>query len=198
MDYLYSTAAGVFSSLDAKDVLLWLLGLAVSLLTFWLGYRKTIGARQERARQANTELERLVLRSILLDQNRLSADDIQAIRRAKASDFQVSLAQLSDTSLLLDIIFLRVSENDYIETKAKRAAVRHIRQVTSSDRVELRAKRERYKTIVNRGEFFLALISVIAGTVAFAAASTISTTKSSLAAVLVAVALMTVVTVFVA
>jgi hypothetical protein len=43
------------------------LGAAVSVGLFLIGYRQTVGARRERAKAASVELERTLLKRVLLE-----------------------------------------------------------------------------------------------------------------------------------
>ncbi len=42
-------------------------GIAISIALFIVGYRKTVGARNERVLAANRDLERVVLRRMVLE-----------------------------------------------------------------------------------------------------------------------------------
>jgi hypothetical protein len=43
------------------------IGIAVSILLFWLSYRQTIGAKKERTKNANRSLHRAVMRRMALE-----------------------------------------------------------------------------------------------------------------------------------
>ena len=50
--------------MDLLNIVLAVLGTAVSILLFVIAHRQTIGARQERVRTANDEIEKILVRRI--------------------------------------------------------------------------------------------------------------------------------------
>jgi hypothetical protein len=90
------------------------IGIAVSLVLFWLGYRQTIGARDERAAAANADVERLILRRILTGTNWIQRSALDRVFRAKAQDYRVSRDSLMSVDQLIDTLFCRVLENDLV------------------------------------------------------------------------------------
>lgn len=56
--------------------LLPLLGVAVSVVLSIWGYHQIVGARRERIRAANNELERILIRRIVLESYQPTVDDL--------------------------------------------------------------------------------------------------------------------------
>ena len=77
-----------------------IIGIAVSVSLFLLGYRQTIGARRERIRAANAELERILVRRIVLEKYTPTQMDLSRLIDGKAGDYRVRRADLiSETPL---------------------------------------------------------------------------------------------------
>ncbi len=67
-----------------QDVALGLGGIAVSVVTFAIGYRQTIGARQARAQAADEAVVDMLLRRLVLEQLELSTEEVQRAVNGKA------------------------------------------------------------------------------------------------------------------
>ncbi len=91
-----------------------LITIAISVVLFLLGYRQTIGAKKERIRSANGEIERILVRRIVLDAYRPRVEYVGRLIDGKARDFQVRPTDLLSESQFLNNIFTRVVETDFI------------------------------------------------------------------------------------
>ena len=96
-----------------------ILGVGVSILLFFLGYRKTIGARKERAASANRDIEAILVRR-LVQENRLpTKDEISRVLDTKARDFRVRTSQLLADIQFINNAFTRVLESDFISIEQR-------------------------------------------------------------------------------
>lgn len=89
-------------------------GIVVSLLTFWLGYRQTIGAKQERIQRTNEEIEAIVLKRILLEEMAPSFEDLARLIAGKAIAVRLNRADIRKPADLATLLWTRVVENDLI------------------------------------------------------------------------------------
>lgn len=96
------------------NYLLTLLSIFVSVGLFLFGYRQTIGARRERARTANTDLEKVLLKRIVLEMYQPSAKDLTRLINGKARDHRVRPRDLLSEVELLEVMFTRIIESDFI------------------------------------------------------------------------------------
>ena len=96
------------------EYILGIAGIAVSVGLFFLGYRQTIGARKERTRSANEEIEKILVRRIVLEEYAPRVEDIARLIDGKARDFHVRPMDLLSEGQLLNNIFTRVVETDFI------------------------------------------------------------------------------------
>ena len=113
-DQYSSAVGGTLRAKTMSEYVLGILGIAVSVGLFLLGYRQTIGAKKERVRAGNSEIEKILVRRIVLEGYTPSASDIGRIIDGKARDFRVHPPDLLSESQLLNNIFTRVIETDFI------------------------------------------------------------------------------------
>lgn len=90
------------------------LGIAVSIVTFLIGYRQTIGARKERTRAANASLHRAILRRMVLEDYCPTTADLERLAEGKAREFQVRQSDLASPSQVLNALFTDVFDSDLI------------------------------------------------------------------------------------
>lgn len=91
-------------------------GVAVSVVLSVVGYRQTIGAKKERIRAANSDLERIVLRCIMLDRDLPEESDISRLIKGKSIDHRVRPSDLISVTQLLNVVYTRIVESDLIDS----------------------------------------------------------------------------------
>lgn len=94
--------------------ILGIVGITVSMGLFLIGYRQTIGAKKERVNSANAEIEKILVRRIVLEGYTPNPVDVSRLLEGKARDFRVRAADLLSESQILNSIFTRVVETDFI------------------------------------------------------------------------------------
>jgi len=97
-----------------ENYLLGILGILVSIATFLLGYRQTVGAKKERIRTANKEIENLLVRRIVLEQLVPTRESINRLMNGKSRDFRVKVSDLYSEAQTLNVIYTRIIETDLI------------------------------------------------------------------------------------
>ncbi|WP_457933796.1 restriction endonuclease [Pseudoalteromonas sp. SCSIO 43210] len=90
------------------------IGIAVSILLFWLSYRQTIGAKKERTKNANKSLHRAVMRRMVLEDYSPQYKDISRIIEGKAREFNTSSNDMLSEEQLLNSIYTEVFDSDLI------------------------------------------------------------------------------------
>ncbi len=96
------------------DYFLGALGIIVSVVLFLIGYRQTIGAKKERIIAANSEIEKIILRRVVLENYDPSITDLARLLEGKARDFRVKTHDLLSEAQILNCIFTRIIETDLI------------------------------------------------------------------------------------
>lgn len=97
-----------------ENYLLSILGIAVSIMLFLIGYRQTIGAKKERIKSANSEVEKIMVRRIVLESYTAKLIDIARLIEGKARDFRVKVGDLLSDSQIMNCIYTRIVETDLI------------------------------------------------------------------------------------
>jgi hypothetical protein len=97
-----------------ENYLLRFLGIAVSIFLFLIAYRQTIGAKKERIKLANSEVEKIMVRRIVLESYAPKLIDISRLIEGKARDFRVKVGDLLSESQIMNCIYTRIVETDLI------------------------------------------------------------------------------------
>jgi len=87
-----------------------------------IGYRQTVGAKKERIISANAEIEKILVRRIVLESFTPSIIDLSRLLEGKARDFRVKVGDLLSESQVLNSIYTRIIETDLL-TQAQRQEV---------------------------------------------------------------------------
>lgn len=90
------------------------LGILVSLILFVIGYRQTIGARKERAKNANSSVHRAIMRRMVLENYAPAYIDVTRLIEGKAREFQVSGNSLYSEEQVLNSLYTEVFDSDLI------------------------------------------------------------------------------------
>jgi hypothetical protein len=101
-------------------------GILVSVLLFIIGYRHTVGAKKERTRGANTDVEKIVVRRIVLEGYTPTRADIARLLQGKARDFRVADDELLSEGQLLNTVYTRIVESDLIPTDQREEILKRI------------------------------------------------------------------------
>ena len=96
-----------------------ILGVGVSILLYFLGYRKTIGARKERAASANRDIEAILVRRLVQENHLPTTDEISRVLDTKARDFRVRTSQLLSDYQFINNAYTRVLESDFISIEQR-------------------------------------------------------------------------------
>ena len=105
------------------------LGIAVSVGLFLFGYRRTEGARKVRVTAANVDLERILVRRIVVDKYIPKEIDISRLTEGKARDHRVRATDLLSTDQLLNAAYTRVVESDLIPSDQREEILNRIEPV---------------------------------------------------------------------
>lgn len=97
-----------------ETYLLTFFGILVSVGLFLLGYRQTVGAYKERVQTANTDLEKVLLKRIVLELYRPTTENLSRLINGKAQDHRVKRRDLLSEVQFLEILFTRIVESDFI------------------------------------------------------------------------------------
>jgi hypothetical protein len=91
-----------------------LVGIAASVFLFLLSYRQTIGAKKERVRIANNEIQQTIVKRIILESYTPNVADLSRLIDGKARDYRVNANDLMSITQILNTVFTRIIESDLI------------------------------------------------------------------------------------
>lgn len=114
------------------DYILGIAGIGLSIALFLIGYRKTIGAKKERIRSANAEIEKILVRRIILEEYTPEVEHIARLIDGKARDFRVRTGDILSESQFLNNIFTRVVETDFIQREQREAVLSRLAPVVAT------------------------------------------------------------------
>jgi hypothetical protein len=95
------------------------LGIVVSVGTFLIGYRQTIGAKKERVANANLEIERILVRRVVMEKYHPVISDLARLIDGKARDFRVRPEDLISEDQLLNTLYTRIVETELIPSEQR-------------------------------------------------------------------------------
>ena len=91
-----------------------LVGIAASVLLFLLSYKQTVGAKKERVRIANNEIQQTIVKRIILESYTPNVADLSRLIDGKARDNRVKANDLMSITQILNTVFTRIIESDLI------------------------------------------------------------------------------------
>jgi hypothetical protein len=110
------------------------LGALLSLVLFGISYRQTIGARKERARIADAEMERTLMKRIVLEDGDFNPTALDRYVGGKAREYRVRVSSLLSPADLLANVSRRILDDDFLESKVRKDVL--VRIASMIDAVE--------------------------------------------------------------
>src|ERR1035437_5200869 len=105
-----------------------LIGIGVSLVLFFFGYRQTVGARKERARNALAAILRALIRRLILEEYDPAPGDIARLRDGKAAAFQLRPTDLPDEEAVVTRAFTEVFDSDLVPSTVRVSVEERLRR----------------------------------------------------------------------
>src|ERR1043165_6787136 len=105
-----------------------LAGIGLAVFLFLIGYRQTVGARKERVRASNVDVQKILLRRVVLERYAPNVADIARIIEGKAREFRVRPDDLLSEEQILNGLYTSVVESDLIPPEQRREAIDRISQ----------------------------------------------------------------------
>jgi len=102
------------------------IGILVSVGLFLVGYRQTVGAKKERVATANQEVEKILVRRVVLEGYTPDLDGVGRLIEGKARDFRVRASDLWSEEQVLNSIFTRVVESDFVSQEKREEILRRL------------------------------------------------------------------------
>lgn len=154
---------------EASSILLGLLGIFVSVATFLISYKQTIGARKERARNVIGEINKTLYRNLILEEFVPSLEDLNRMLSSKILECRIKEGDLPAEIDFLNALYTRLIEDELIETNIKDKLIAKIDEKIKSEIKNLFLEEPTEKKS-DRDKYFLsssALLSLFMGMMVF-------------------------------
>ncbi|SEG59533.1 hypothetical protein SAMN04488115_107202 [Bosea lathyri] len=118
--------SGIWSyvpSFDGQTTASIVIGIVVSFWTYWLSYKRTIGAQDERVRSTSNELISSVIKRVAVEREVMSHVQFRTIRRAKAYRAQIDNDRLISFDDARAVVLSDVIDNNFLDQVAKSAII---------------------------------------------------------------------------
>src|SRR5687767_5091893 len=100
------------------------LGVILTIVFFFVGYRQTIGARKERAGAANREILETFLRRFTLDTDfSVHYEEAERFVAGKALDSRVKRSDVLSMDEIYSLLHARVISSDYVSAKKRKSVL---------------------------------------------------------------------------
>ena len=155
--------------MEVSSIFLGLLGIAVSVGTFSIVYKQTIGARKERAKNVINEINKILYRNLIFDRFIPTLEELNRILSSKILEYRIKESDLPAEIDFLNTLYTRLVEDEFIDLKIKNKLVSKIDEKINLEIKKLFAeepiedKKDRDKSFF----FVIILISIFAGMSAF-------------------------------
>lgn len=147
------------------------IGIAVSVLLSVIGYRQTIGAAKERQRNANKEIESVLLKRIILENYDINVMNVNKVIEGIAISNQVRTNQLLSETQIISSLFTRVMENDFITAEHRSEILQRLEKLSDTldeETVTTQIEIDSKKSVIGVSSFIqigIALTASISGVI---------------------------------
>ena len=147
-----------------------LVGIVASVFLFLLSYRQTVGAKKERVRIANNEIQQTIVKRIILESYTPNVADLSKLIYGKANDYRVKANDLMSITQILNTVFTRIIESDLIASDQRVKILERLNPITvtvEESAIEEPELIEIKPTIdlISQGMLSLLFIGIIASTI---------------------------------
>jgi hypothetical protein len=108
------------------DTVLAILGILVSFGLFFVGYRQTVGAKKERITSCNSELEKILVKRVVLETYSPARVDARRLIEGKARDFRVNIDEVLSEAQVLNAVYTRIIESDLIPADQRHVVLNRV------------------------------------------------------------------------
>ncbi|MEL6751729.1 MAG: hypothetical protein AAFO70_06585 [Pseudomonadota bacterium] len=152
------------------------IGVLVSITLFFFSYRKSVGARRERAKSANERMLDSLISLYVNDVRPVGLDNLKVMRESEARRNEIKATETYALPVMIDEVKARLISNSFIKTKDRDP----ILAAVDADKDELSAMNGKEEagrfTVQDRIASLVAIVSGLAGVLAAGALSLPSVT----------------------
>jgi hypothetical protein len=115
------------------QTLLAILGIALSGLFFFVGYRQTIGARKERVRAANKDIVATLVKRLMLEGVLPNRDEFSYYLGGKARDNLLKKTDLLSPAQIIETLYSKILDDDFIEPGKRKLLLENLQRSASKE-----------------------------------------------------------------
>jgi len=155
--------------MEVSSLILGLIGIGFSIVTFIITYKQTIGARRERAKNVIHEVNKMLYRNLILEEFIPTLEEINRILSSKILEYRIKESDLPADIDFLNTLYTRLVEDELIETKIKNKLISKIDEKIKSElkKIFVEEPIEERKDSDTYFFFVSAILSMMIGMLAF-------------------------------
>jgi hypothetical protein len=134
--------------LDTTNIIIGVVGVGASLVTYFLTYRHRISARKERGVTAYREIISIMTRFLSQSKLNPTLDVIQGLTRSKAREHNVNMVSIPSLPAIFEDLITKFIENEFISPDTKNDIVSRIKLLQN----ELETEEARERMIIETPE----------------------------------------------
>jgi hypothetical protein len=115
----------------------------LSVVSFAIGYRRAVSARRERARAAEDDLSKTLLKRVIVDGYRPSTTELGYLLQSKVRQQKVKLGDLPTELQIMQRLYSEVLETEFIARKQREQLLVDVDEVISHERKAAASAAER-------------------------------------------------------
>ena len=128
------------------------IGILVSIILFLVGYKQTIGARQERIRTANKRLVEVIIKRIILEELVPTRKEIDRLKGGIAQDSRIPYYNMLNYEALHDILYLQLFENDLISKEQRLNYIDYLIKIPNEDDTSVTTDNKSIKSKIQQNQ----------------------------------------------
>lgn len=117
---------------EDPNLIIGILGIILTVLTFYVTYKQTIGANIERRAAVRRDIVSAVSRLMAHNQLDVTPDIIQGLIRSKAREFNINFENISNPIAILEDSMTKFIENEFMSQETKKELINRVLSVQQS------------------------------------------------------------------
>jgi len=113
-----------------------IIGLITGGIYWFLDRRYRISAQKQKIKTINENIENLILREMIRSDRKFGLDDIENITKAQSSMENVDVELLKSPLSIMNEIYYKVLENEYLVPKFKDRLLKRVKEITKKTKIK--------------------------------------------------------------
>ena len=117
---------------EDPNLVIGILGIILTIITFYVTYKQTIGATIERKAAARRDIVSAISRLIAHNQLDLNLDIIQGLIRSKAREFNLNFESMPNPIAIFEDAMTKFIENEFMSQETKKELINRVLSIQQS------------------------------------------------------------------